>query len=198
MLRRVKRWSHYEELRNNERETVETHSLVTLWLGAAMLAIERKEGRHTLDVFRLLLAFAIHDLAEGKTGDVTYDVKNDPRIRKILELIELEFVEGIFSSFPEVIREVFRDAYAVEGEKDTTIDGRFFNAVERIGYMVFAVPQVKKGRRSFVKVFKNQHEPLLALSEEFESVRLMYEPYREYVEQTLKREAARAVMDDDA
>lgn len=198
MLRRVRRWTHYEELRNGERETVETHSLTTAWLGAGMLAIEMKAGTHALNAFRILLACAIHDVHEGKTGDVTYDVKNDARVKAGLKEIEHEFVDGIFGAFPDAIRDAFRDATVVEDEAERTLDGQFFNAIERLGYMVFAVPQVKKGRMGFVQVFRNQHAPLLAYGEQFESVRLMYEPYRAYVEQTIRKMDALAIVEDDA
>jgi 5'-deoxynucleotidase YfbR-like HD superfamily hydrolase len=168
-----------------------------------MLAIELNHGRYTFDVprvFRLMLAFPTHDMGEGKSGDVTYDVKNDDRVKGPLKEIEDEFVDGMYSKFPDVIRDAFRDAYAVEdeGKNGTTLEGRFFNAVERIGYMVFAVPQVRKHKRmSFVRVFRNHHAKLLELSQEFESVRIMYEPYIEFVEDTLRKADAFAVIDDD-
>jgi 5'-deoxynucleotidase YfbR-like HD superfamily hydrolase len=198
-LRRVFRWTHYPDLPLHERETVETHELSTVWLGGAMLAVEEAVGTHTLNGRRILLACSIHDTGEGKMGDIGFDVKNDPRVRALLRIIEREYVEKQFEHFPPDVKAAFLDAYTVEDEAGKTIDGDFFNAIERIGYMMFAVPQVRKGRMNFRKVFKNQHEPLLKLSAQFESVRRFYEPYREYVAGMLTDyNEFEAVVDDAA
>lgn len=198
MARRVHRWTHYPELPEAERETVETHELATVWLGAAMLAIEREAGTHKLNESRILLACSIHDTGEGKMGDIGFSIKNDPRVRTLLQTIEREYVEEQFHGFPDIVRSMFLDAYAVESERGSTLEGDFFEAIERVGYMTFAVPQVKKGRLSFLVVFENQHEAILRLSGEFESVRRLYEPYREYVAGKLQevKDLAR-VSDDD-
>lgn len=198
MLRKVHRWTHYSELPAAERETVETHSLQTVWLAAAMLAIERKSGRHPLNEARILLAASIHDLGEGRMGDIGYEIKNDKRVKSALQSIEHEFVYELLKSFPDEIRCVFMNAYAVEGETEQTADGEFFNAVERIGYILFAVPQIKNGRTQFVAVFERQHEALVAYTQEYESVRVFYEPYREYVEAKLAEHRQRLVIAEDS
>lgn len=192
-LRGIRRWTHYVELPLEERETVETHELSTTWLGFAMLSLERTFGKYQLNEMRILGACALHDTGEGQVGDIRYNVKIDPRVRDHLRAIEDEYVGMQFQGFPNVIREAFLDAYAVEdeggktGEENITIDGEFFEAIERIGYIIFAVYQVKtKKRLSFRKVFRNQHEHLLRLGEKFESARICYEPYRQYVADELE------------
>ncbi|MBU1348671.1 HD domain-containing protein [Patescibacteria group bacterium] len=195
LLRRVHRWSHYDQIPENERETVETHSLISVWLASAMLAIERHEKTHKLNEARILLAAALHDVGEGRMGDIGYAIKNDPRIKELLEAIEREYVADFFNGFPPIIRFAFIDAYAVENE--SSLDGKFFKAVERVGYILYAVPQVKRGRDQFLQVFVRQHEALVDLSEQFESVRRFYAPYRDYVAEKLADLAARNEDDDD-
>lgn len=188
-LRGVHRWRHFRSIPEHERETVETHSLQTALLGMGMLAIEMQEcvpqGRTDLHPFRVLCACMIHDFGEPGSGDIRYSVKNDPRVKGILETIEHEYVERELSVFPESIREAFSDAYAVEQEAGKTTDGEFFRAIELVGYMLIAVPHVKKGRTEFIEVFRNHHHSLLCFSKRFKSVKELYEPYREFVEETL-------------
>jgi len=193
-LRNIHRWTHYRQIPEHERESVETHSLTTVWLAGAMLAIERKLGAHALNDARILLAAALHDVGEGVIGDVRYALKIDPRLKDHIQAIESEHVGKMFQGFPQVVRDAFAAAYAVESEK--SLDGRFFKGIERIGYILYAVPQVKIGRTEFIQVFGHQHQSLLDMSKEFESVRLFYEPYREYVEEKLADYETRRHCDD--
>lgn len=196
MLRKVRRWTNYDEIPENERETVETHSLETVWLAAAMLAIERETGIHQLNEYRIMLAAATHDLGEGRMGDIAYIVKNDPRIRGTLRNMEQEFVGQIYAEFPPIVRTAFLDAYHVEDERDKTIDGTFFNAIERMGYVYFAISQVKKGRMTFIHVLERHHAALLAYSQTFESVRALYEPHRRFIEDELLKHCQRQITED--
>lgn len=190
LLRGVHRWTPMKTLPREECETVETHSLVSVWLVGAMLAIERAHGTHKLNEARLLLGASLHDVGEGRIGDVAYLVKNDPRVRGQLVAIEHEAVARDFANFPPTIRDAFSDAYAVEREIDETPDGEFFHAVEVLGYMLFAVPQVKQGRLEFRAVLEHHHGTLVKYSSRFESVRVFYEPYRRYVELILNPTSA--------
>lgn len=188
MLSRVHRWTHFASLPAGERETVLEHSYVSVLLTSAMLAIEEASGSHTgeLNHGRLLLAAALHDVGEGRIGDVRYAVKQDPRVREHIAAIEREQVEHMLRDLPEPVRVSFRSAYELV-DSDTR-EGRFFKAVERVGYMQYAVPQVQRGRMEFLEVFRMQHEKLVALEEEFVSVKTLYAPYRDYVADQLRLE----------
>lgn len=188
MLSRVHRWTHFSSLPRVERETVLEHSYASVLLVGAMLALEEAQGmyRGQWDHGRLLLAAALHDAGEGRIGDVSYSVKQDPRVREPLEQIEREQVERMLRDVPDAVREQFLSAYRLV---DTdTLEGRFFKAVERMGYIQYAVRQVRQGRMEFLEVFRIHHEQLLKLETEFVSVNVLYAPYRGYVEEELRRE----------
>ena len=187
-LSRVHRWTHMPSLPSSERETVLEHSYSTVLLASAMLAIEDAHGFHDkpIDRAKVMLAAALHDVGEGTIGDVRYAVKQDPRVREHLAAIECEQVEEMLRVLPETVRTAFWEAYRIV-ESDTP-EGRFFQAVERIGYMQFAVPQVRRGRMDFLEVFRMQHEKILELEHEFVSVRMLYDAYRDYVSEQLRRE----------
>lgn len=69
--------------------------------------------------------------------------------------------------------------------------------IERIGYVYYAYPQVKLGRMEFLDVLERHHEPLLALSNEFESVRVLYEPFQKFVAEKIAERSSRRSLDDE-
>ncbi|OGL96071.1 hypothetical protein A2348_00965 [Candidatus Uhrbacteria bacterium RIFOXYB12_FULL_58_10] len=190
MLSRVHRWTHFPSLPATERETVLEHSYISVLLTSAMLALEEAHGLHKgkMDHGKVVLAAALHDIGEGRIGDVRYAVKQDPRVREHLEAIEREQVEHMLCDLPEAARVVFWDAY--ELVNSNTLEGRFFEAVERIGYVQYAVPHVQRGRMEFLEVFRMQHEKILALEPEFVSAKIIYDAYREYVAEQIRLEKA--------
>ena len=188
-LRRNFRWGHFETyatLPDSIRETTLEHSVHTFFLTLYMLELEEKFGRFKgkLNHKRLLVAALIHDLGEGTCGDVKYAVKNDPRVRELLGQIEREEVVAIFQRIPEEARAVLQDAYAIVDAK--SLEGRFFNAVERLGYILDAHPQIENGDDAFVDVYERQHPKILELEKEFESLRFLYDEFRAKVERLLK------------
>lgn len=183
MLGHVRRWTHYASIPREERESVLAHSWNAGILVAAMLALEEEHGQFKgqLNHARLILTGLLHDLGEGRIGDVRYQVKADPRVAEQLRTIEAEQAEQIIAPLHPEIRAVLLAAYAVESATDT-LEGEFFNATERIGYILYAVFQIRRGRKELVEVYRRHHEPLCRLSEKFASVRVLYAPLREEVE----------------
>lgn len=175
------RWKKYQELPAQEREDTLAHSWNATLLMAIMLELEEEHGSLAeLSPVRLLMAAHLHDIGEGAIGDVTYVVKQDPRVRRQLEEIEREQATMMLAGLWPRVQERFTAAYNVQYDHATR-EGRFFNAMERVGYIYFAVVQVRMGRKSFVEVYERQHDALVAHCEEFASVRVLYEPLREEV-----------------
>ena len=179
------RWAHYSQP-EDRRENTLTHSLDSVILAAVMLKIEDEQGVGSqIDHSKILLTAAIHDFGEGTIGDVAYRVKNDPRVRDALGAIEKEEVYKIFEGLSPSLREMFLQAYDVV-EQDS-VGGEFFNAVECVGYVFFAITQLEATDLKFVEVLKRQHSKLVELGKKFASVRVLYlEPYKEYVEKLIQ------------
>jgi len=179
-LARVTRWAHFPQP-EDRRENTLTHSLDSVILAAVMLKIEDEQGIGLqLDHAKILLAAAIHDFGEGTIGDVTYRFKNDPRVHDAIETIEKEEVEKIFTNLSSSIREIFLQAYGVVDEK--SLEGEFFNAIERIGYIFYAITQLEAGDQNFLEVFHRQNPKLVELGKRFVSVRILYlDLYEEYI-----------------
>ena len=191
MLSQVHRWSHYSSVPRGDRENVLEHTFRAVMLTAAMLAIEEEQGNllRKLDGERLLLTALIHDIGEGSIGDVLFAVRQDSRIKDALNEIENEKVNELIKSLPLPVRDRFLNAYQVLGEDST--EGRFFNAVERIGYAYYAIEQYRDhGRKDFIQVLQRQHPMILDLEQEFVSLKVLYDEYREYVDGELKKTRA--------
>ena len=200
-LLKVRRWGNYSGLPDIARETTLEHTLSAVYLTAVMLAIEESDpaGQHQgkLNHARLLLAAALHDIGEGVVGDVAFAVKQDPRVKQGLKEIERESSEEKFRCLPHEARVVFRDAYQVEVED--SLHGRFFNAVERVGYMANAIPRFKAGHNQYMETFENHLEPLRTLARDFVSVQVLLGAYFDWVgiqiDRARRAREARALAD---
>jgi len=117
-------------------------------------------------------------------GDVAFAVKQDQRVKEGLQAIEQEMVSEMFTSIPEFIHGSFRDAYAIVDSEG--IQGKFFNAVERLGYILYARDRIEQGDDSFVQVYLRQHTKLLELEQLFVSVRMVYDEHRDHIAQKIQ------------
>lgn len=195
-LRGVHRWAHYQ---NEHPENGLEHAFKGTVLAMTMLALERIHGNaEGLDGERILAAATTHDIGEWLLGDVRYQVKADPRVAEPLRAIERELFEReILKPLPPPIREALVHAADLQDDH-TSRSGRFFNAVERVGYIIFALREYRRGHGHFVDVFARQHGPLLRLEQEFASVRMMYDHFRAEVEEALEAPIGRTAVERQA
>ncbi|MBI4450199.1 HD domain-containing protein [Candidatus Uhrbacteria bacterium] len=184
-LKRVERWAHYPERKH--RDNGLQHAFQTAMLAKIMLAIERELGNaDDLDGERIVSAGFSHDIGEWLLGDVRYQVKNDPRVKEPLRAIETELYEQeILAPLPEPVQKALAHASGLQDDR-TSRSGRFFNAVEQIGYVIYAIREYREGNhRIGLAVFTRQHESLVRYMEEFASVRTIYGKYLPEIEAAL-------------
>lgn len=184
-LQSVERWAHYPERKHRDHGL--QHAFQTALLAKFMLALERAHGSvEGLDGERIVSAGFTHDVGEWLTGDVRWQVKNDPRVKEPLRDIERELYEHeILAPLPEPVREALAHASGLQDDR-VSRSGRFFNAVECIGYVIYAIREYREGNhRIGLSVFTRQHETLVRYMEEFASVRIIYGKYRAEIEAAL-------------
>jgi 5'-deoxynucleotidase YfbR-like HD superfamily hydrolase len=174
----VWRWKHYE---HTNKQNVLEHTLETALLTQIVIALERQLGNFKFDTYRLLASAINHDLGEGIIGDVAYGIKNDPRIKKHIETIEKEEFRKLFDHLGlsvnamTMVAEAFDYSFVLQDESET-VEGRLFNAIERLGYVLFALRELESpDRKHFVGVLKNHHGELLKYSKEFISIGILYD-----------------------
>jgi 5'-deoxynucleotidase YfbR-like HD superfamily hydrolase len=193
----VERWAAYPE--RSHRDNGLRHAFQTGFLAKAMLALERAHGdARDLDGERIVSAGFSHDLGEWLTGDVRYEVRQDSRVRDALRQIERElFEQEILRPLSEPVQQALVHASGLQDEHESR-SGRFFNAVERIGYIIFALREYRRGHAHFVGVFARQHGPLLRLEKEFTSVRMIYDHFHKEVEEALEAPTGRDAVERQA
>lgn len=182
-LEEVRRWGHYRRVA--ERETVLQHTVKGAILAQVMIAIERAAGTVAdFNAYRILAAAIVHDFGEGAIGDVRYEIKLDPRVRPVLEEHERNAFNRFARLMPQEALESLSAAYELQNDR-ASFEGRFFNALERLGYMFWAVREFLAGKLVYREVFQNQHRHLVAYMDEFASVRILYGPIAPEIEKIL-------------
>ena len=185
-LHDVSRWRHYRETK--QRETVLAHSWKGAILAQVMIGLEQGFGRQDFDAYRILAAATVHDIGEGAVGDVRYEIKLDPRIRAVLEEYERDGFARFVSRLPPAVHGKILKSYALQDDR-TSFEGKFFNALERLGYMFWAVREFLDGNTIYREVFQNQHKHLLAYMDEFACVRFLYGPLVPEIDRILAESA---------
>lgn len=186
-VRKVHRWEHYE---HTNRQNVLEHTLETVLLTQVVIALEKQYGKSKFDTYRLLSSAADHDLGEGLMGDVAFTVKNDPRVKEQLRQIEREKFREMLA-IPDLGTAVVTVAasleYAFELQDDQeSFEGRLFNAIEKLGYIIFALRELKVGNKHFIEVIEIQYDDIMTYCNEFISIKMLFEPIKDTVEFYIK------------
>ncbi|MFH1429970.1 MAG: YfbR-like 5'-deoxynucleotidase [Candidatus Uhrbacteria bacterium] len=191
-MKSVTRWKPYPN-RGRQDEDVCEHTVQQTMLVQLLLVLEREYGNMDgLDGERLLGCALMHDMGEGLIGDVSWMVKQDPRIGPLLEEKEREaFDEQIVSAVPEAVGIELRGRFDIQHELDTRA-GRFFNASEFLGYVLRAVFELQSGDEQLAReVFIHQYFTLLDYGKEFASIARFCADLAPIVEPVLLSDAGR-------
>jgi 5'-deoxynucleotidase YfbR-like HD superfamily hydrolase len=188
MIRRVYRWNareypSYYQQPNEQKETTLEHSASSVLIAHYLLCLERDHGTHYSDLNhqRILLGALLHDFGEGAAGDVTFQAKQDPILKAQLKIYEDRWSTEVLSSAPACMQSDMMSAHALEGE--SSLEGRFFAAIECLSYIIFARAQLEQEERyEFASALKRQHPRILAFAEEFGGVCTAYKEHRELLE----------------
>lgn len=192
-LSETKRYKKYTRLSGAAAytESVLDHTVNTVFLCDVMLGMEEDAGdcRRFLDSELLRLAARIHDLPEGLTDDV--DAMDKKRAD---EKIEDSAFELIIACLPEGTQAEYRRAYAISQEwhdagakrnpealRRISKNGRFFAALEILGYLSRGFLELEAGNKAFANIFHNWAGHLVILRREFASVRELLDPLEEKI-----------------
>lgn len=182
-LARLNREKGYSASGEAISETVQDHiSIDVPLLGARMLSMEKRFGDKELDDVALIFGFGAHDIAEALTRDKSVMLKTKADDKKEDSAFNL-----IISHFAGEELAFFQKAYDISGERAAAIhsglpissiskNGRFFWAVEVIGYLTKAFFEVEMGNKAFISVFYDHLDDIILLSQEFRSFRELINP----------------------
>lgn len=181
--RRIPRWRGKPEA---DKEDDLMHSFKTAIQTIMILAMENDEEitRNRLEILTLSL---LHDVSEACIGcDVIFPIKNDPRLRGIIDKIEAEEFDRRFSELPPSAAKFLKEVNRFQGNEGLMI-GRFFKAIEILGYASFALAEITAKKSSendaqFMDVLKLKHDKFLELINEFPSFGTFYNPFIPLIE----------------
>jgi 5'-deoxynucleotidase YfbR-like HD superfamily hydrolase len=161
------------------RDSVLTRTLEMAFLAKVMLELEAAHGKR-LDAYKVLSSIIIHDLIQTEAPGVPDGLRKDV-LEKIRKQEEKE-LDLLLKSIPPEAALRLREYYGLQYDRKTP-EGRFFEAVELLGSVIFAVRDVKGNDASLLG--KSQSR-IRELSGEFKSLEILYQPYSRIVEGMLK------------
>lgn len=62
-----------------------------------------------------------------------------------------------------------------------------FDAIEQLGFVIDAFEAVMKGKTDYIEVFARHKEAIVTAGQEFISIRIVFEDYRETIERFLDK-----------
>ena len=189
-LRWGRRWGSREK--THEESTLE-HTVKLTTLAGMVLLLESKFGGTQFDAFKVLLATQVHEFGEAGPGDVTWKFKQDPLMKEMLTKIEREHFLGLLTLGPAEITEELTDIFDVQFDQSTA-EGRLFSAIEGLGYLLFALYELRNGKEKFLSVLHNQipNPQFQGALDEFVGVRMIFELIREEADSYLPKVPARS------
>ncbi len=187
---RTKRWGRFKLDERYRVQNVLQHLFEQVRLTEVALFIEAQFGSgEPLNMASLIIAAGIHDLGEEgepnhngeghfdvpwteKLGDkkAYYDELERKRFRHWLSQLPLE------EPYKSAVVSAYQTLYEIQYEN--TREGRFFNALERIGYVMHMFEELEAGHQKYASDLPLHHDELDCYAEEFISIKVLYAPYR--------------------
>lgn len=172
-LERVIRWQKYVKRGEARRENSLQHTYAASLLAIAVLENERRYS--DFDPYLVLKGVIVHDIGEIQTGDTVYMDKSDG-----VDQQEYCFFREFMSEFPDSVRGGLEEAYNLQHAgkqwfskmadrlgQEATLEFKLFDAIERLGYVIFAYREYRNGNEKiFVQTLRNQHPHLVRLAME--------------------------------
>jgi len=173
-LEGVLRWEKYVKRGEAREENSLQHSYKASLLAVIVL---ENEAQHATDFnpYFVLKATLVHDIGEIETGDTVYIDKTEEKGER-----EYAFFRRFISRLPEHIQEAMDNAYNLQNagkegfsaiadrlREEYPIEVKLFEAIERLGYIIFAYREFRAGKEKiFIQTLRNQYEHLIRLADD--------------------------------
>lgn len=151
MLSRMKYINRWGLMRNTRSENICEHSLEVALVAHALALIGNRRFGRDYDPERAALLAVLHDAPEIITGDMPTPVKyHSEEIRRAYGEVEDMAVEHLVSMLPEELRDEYRAAMTMAGEKDEALRP-LVKAADKISAVIKCVEERRSGNRDFSK-----------------------------------------------
>lgn len=167
--RYTKRWYDQRPLFS---DNVASHSYRVAVFSLIAAELEMKKFGKNVDLEQVLCGAIFHDMNEVLTSTIKYGTKKNERVKKLVELLEVEKNEEIVSWLPKSMQKNF-NKYFKEAENKETIEGLIVDAMDDLDAMLFCLREVTEGSKTpFFRVTFDILKNKLAKCE-LESVKMM-------------------------
>ncbi len=170
----------WPDLETNENLLVRTMKTAFL---AAFLLPQEKAYKTRIDDYKVLCTALAHKLDKMAFPVLAPKMRKNKKLRKYergFRQLQKEHLAPLLAEFsPEAhaARDVVLQAYELEKDRNS-IEGRFFDAVKNLSYVMFAHYEWSRGKKEFRQVFKNCDSDLMEYCKEFKSVKETYLPIK--------------------
>ena len=150
------------------------HSFKDSLLATVIIENEKRHSKDEFDAYLILKAVLIHDLGEIGKGDILYRDKNMESDKQ-----EHSIFKDLIAALPEDTQNELDVAFNLQHARSTgfsqitdelkkryPIEIKLFDAIERLGYVLFAYGEYNagKGIEILIQVLRNQHSYLIRLA----------------------------------
>lgn len=171
-IEKIIRWEKYFKTGKSKKENSLQHSYVASLLALIVLDNEMNNSEIPPNSYLVLKSIILHDLGEIEEGDTVYIDKNEEGDKR-----EYEFFKNLVDNLPENNKESFILAYNLQNTNKNFLkfdknkynkEIKLFEAIERLGYLLFGYNEYTKYNREeiFVQILRHQHKHLVRLSKE--------------------------------
>lgn len=161
-------------------ENLLERTMKTAFLAAFLIPQELASGKK-MNGYKILATSIVH-----KLDKVTFPVLS-PRLRKNKKLrkyerairqIQKDHMLRQIENYPPETKGAITQAYLMERDRDS-VEGRFFDAIKNLSYVLFAYHEYIMGKKEFYQVLDNCDSDLTTYSREFKSIKETYLPIKE-------------------
>ena len=193
----TKRWGKHSE--RYRTQNVLQHTVEQYLLSDMACLIERQFGT-PIDIESILRTSMVHDFGEegrpNENGEGNFDtswIDKQGDSKEHHQEVERQRYRAWLDQLPieEPYRSVIIEAYqtAYEAQYADTREGRFFNALENLGYVIHMFEELAVGHEKYAEWIPLHHDLLDGYANEFISIRVLYAKHRPKVIELMRNGA---------
>jgi 5'-deoxynucleotidase YfbR-like HD superfamily hydrolase len=161
-------------------EDILERTMKTAFLATFLIPQEMAYGTR-IDGYKILCSALVHKLDKIDFPVLSPKVRKNEKLKKYerrFRQLQKEHLLPLIADYPQKTQDTILQAYLLERDRES-IEGRFFDAIKNLSYVLFAHYEFLKGNKECYQVFENCDAELTNYSKEFRSIKDVYLPIKE-------------------
>lgn len=167
----------WPDLETNENLLERT--MKTAFLAAFLIPQEIAFGKK-MDGYKILCTALVHKLDKISFPVLAPRMRQNKKLRKYeraFRQLQKEHLLPLLNEYPAETKDIILNAYALERDHESA-EGRYFDAIKNLSYVLFAYYEWSRGKTEFRQVFENCDADLMEYCKEFKSIAEIYLPIK--------------------